>query len=449
MLFFLILCIDVVINSLYYNNKVNKQGKLMDKKIKVLIASTLVLIVILAGHVIFSEKDTGDFGQTEENGVEVMASADLHSTERKNQEDASKEETILQTETTAAEPEAPAPVTVHLIMIGDMLLHDVVQYTGEMPDGTYNYDHFFTHIREDVQHADVAVVNQEVIIGGASIGISGYPSFNCREEAGDALANAGFDVILHATNHTMDWGQKAIDHCMDFWDNTYPQITYLGINRTESDYENIYVYEKDGFKIAMLNYTYGLNGIALPSDRTYLVNLLEEDKIIRDLQTAEQIADFTIVYPHWGTEYVYEPDSSQRKWAQLFADYGADLVIGTHPHVIEPVEWVTGVSGNKTLVYYSLGNFISAQSAAPRMLGAMADVTLEKDSGGNAYIKDYGVVPVVTHRVLGCGEITTYKLKDYNDELASRSTIMTLDDSFSMNMLQGLCRQVFGNLYTE
>ncbi len=416
-------------------------------KIRVLLVSVIILIFILTGHEIAlknSEKTSETKGKTD---IEVMAkpkeqttTASFNSGQQKNTETETKPE---------SESQFRSPVQVKLVMIGDMLLHDVVQYTGEMPDGTYNYDHFFTHIKSDIQNADVAVVNQEVMIGGAEFGISGYPDFNCREEVGDALVNAGFDVVLHATNHSMDRGQKGIDNCMNFWDSRYPQIKYLGLNRTEADYHNIYVYEKDGFKIAMLNYTYGLNGIALPSDRPYLVNLLDEEKIKRDLQRAEEIADFTIVYPHWGTEYVYEPDSSQRRWAQLFADYGADLVLGAHPHVIEPVEWISGASGNQTLVYYSLGNFISAQQAAPRMLGAMAEITLEKDNNGKAFIKDYGVTPLVTHRVFGCGEITTYKLKDYNDELASRSTILAIDDTFSMSMLQNLCRQVFGDLYKE
>jgi Putative enzyme of poly-gamma-glutamate biosynthesis (capsule formation) len=412
-------------------------------KIRVLIASVIILILILTGHEIALRNS--------EKHLETKSRTDVEAMARPKEQITSDFESEGQEKTTQPEtqPEEVKPAQIKLIMIGDMLLHDVVQYTGEMPDGTYNYDHFFTHIKQDIQNADVAVVNQEVIIGGAEFGISGYPDFNCREEVGDALVKAGFDIILHATNHSMDRGQKGIDNCMNFWDSRYPEIKYLGLNRTQEDYENIYVYEKNGFKIAMLNYTYGLNGIALPSDRPYLVNLLNEEKIKRDLQKAEEIADFTIVYPHWGTEYVYEPDESQRRWAQLFADYGADLVLGAHPHVIEPVEWITGASGNQTLVYYSLGNFISAQQAAPRMLGAMAEITLEKDNDGKVFIKDYGVTPLVTHRVFGCGEITTYKLKDYNDELASRSTILTLDDTFSMSMLQNLCRQVFGDLYKE
>jgi poly-gamma-glutamate synthesis protein (capsule biosynthesis protein) len=143
---------------------------------------------------------------------------------------------------------------------------------------------------------------------------------------------------------------------------------------------------------------------------------------------------------------VYSPDKSQLKWAQLFADYGADLVIGTHPHVIEPVTYVTGVNGNQTLVYYSLGNFISAQSEAPRMLGAMADVTLQKDNDGTVSIASYGAIPLVTQRVFGSGAATTYKLNEYTEELAAANTICRVDTSFSIAMLNELWAQVFGDL---
>lgn len=416
----------------------------MKRIVKVLVVTIILLAAILAGYSVLSEKDVEKYEPIIEGG----GNPEDVQTESLPLQTAVQETEESQTEQTEmAEPETTAPVQVELMMVGDMLLHDAVQNTGLMPDGTYNYDHFFKHIKQEILQADVAVVNQEVIIGGAEFGIQTYPCFNCREEVGDALVKAGFDVVLHATNHAMDQGQRAADKCMDFWESRYPQITYLGIHRTREDYDRISIYEKDGFKIAMLNYTYGLNGISLPADRPYLVNLLDEEKIIRDLQLAEEQADFTIVYPHWGTEYVYEPDANQKKWAQLFADYGADLVIGTHPHVIEPVEWIEGVKGNKTLVYYSLGNFISGQHEAPRMLGAMAQVTLEKGANGEAYIAGYGVVPLVTHRVFGCGEICTYKLSDYNDELAAQNTIVSEDSSFSMSMMQELCSQVFGELY--
>lgn len=418
----------------------------MKKFLKISLFMVLLLVVLNIRGRILSNQDVVSGGSEFENtaqGQESEVEVAVRPTEEIT-------ETVTE-EPTTEEPTTPEDKTteVNLVMIGDMLLHDAVQNTGLMPDGTYNYDHLFAHVKQDIQAADVAVVNQEVIIGGADIGIQTYPCFNCREEVGTALVKAGFDVVLHATNHAMDQGEIGIQNCMAFWDQNYPQITYLGLNHTEESSRNIYVYEKDGFKIAMLNYTYGLNGIHLPAGKPYLVNLLDEKKIIEDLQKAEEIADFTIVSPHWGTEYQYTPDSSQEYWAQLFADYGADLVIGTHPHVIEPVEWVEGSGGNKTLVYYSIGNFVSAQSEAPRMLGVMAQVRLEKKEDGTVQIADYGVTPVVTHRRFGCGEMTTYKLSEYTEELAAQNTILQKDASFSIAFMENLCRQVFGDLYVS
>lgn len=358
--------------------------------------------------------------------------------------------TDLSTELPTELPTLPEEkeVTVSVVMIGDMLLHNSVQKTGKKEDGSYNYDHLFTYIKDNISSADIAVANQEVIIGGARFGIRDYPRFNCREEVGDALVNAGFDVILHGTNHAMDWGEEAVDACINFWEDSHPQIAYLGIHSTKEDSEEIYVYEKDGFKIAMLNYTYGTNGIKLPEDRKYLVDILDKEKVKADILKAEEMADFVIVYPHWGSEYVYEPSESQKIYAQLFADCGADLVIGTHPHVIQPVEWITGVNGNKTLVYYSLGNYISAQDAAPRMLGAMAEVEIKKDKEGNVWISDYGVVPLVTHFSWGTN-YTTYKLSQYTEQLVANNSILKYDETFSIDMMKNLCSQIFGELYIE
>jgi len=355
-------------------------------------------------------------------------------------------ETVPETE---PETEPFVPKTVNIRMIGDMLLHDAVSNSGKMVDGSYNYDHFFANVKADIEKADLAIVNQEVILGGIELGISGYPCFNAVYEVGDAIVKAGFDAVLHATNHTIDKGAKGVDNCIDFWRNKYPQMAVLGINKTLEDRNNIYVYEKDGIKIAVLNYTYGTNGIALPEGREYIVNLLDEEKVKADIIKAEEIADFTVVCPHWGSEYTHQETDEQKYWAQIFADNGVDLVIGAHPHVIEPVKWVTGALGNQMLVYYSLGNFISAQDKAPRMLGAMADVTIEKNEAGDTYIKEFGVIPLVTHRIFGTGATTTYKLSDYTEDLASKNTIKASDPTFSIQMMKDLCKQVFGDLYKE
>ena len=347
--------------------------------------------------------------------------------------------------------EEQQPISIDIIMVGDILLHDRVNESGLMEDGTYNYDHMFAQVKDDISEADIAIVNQEVILGGRDMGLSGYPAFNGAFEVGDSLVDAGFDVVLHATNHALDKSKKGLFSCLSFWEENYPEIGVLGIHDTETDAEEIYVKEVEGIKIAVLNYTYGTNGIALPSDMPYAVDMWDEDAIKADVELAKTMADFIIVCPHWGTEYVFEETKDQQKKAQFLADLGVNLVIGTHPHVVEPVKWVEGVNGNDTLVYYSIGNFINATSgdhtgAAARMLGAMAKVTLTTD-GEDVWIEKYGVEPLVTHLVEGSGKITTYRLEDYTPELEALNEMEKQDSSFSIEYCEQICIDVFGDLY--
>ena len=351
------------------------------------------------------------------------------------------------------EPEVFIEPEIDLLMVGDVLLHDNVQNSGKLPDGTYDYDHLFAQVKDDIEKADLAIVNQEIILGGTEIGLSGYPTFNGPYEVADSLVNAGFDVILHATNHTLDKGKKGLQNCMNYWKDNYDQVAVLGVFDSQDSYDNdIYIYEEDGLKIAILNYTYGTNGLPLPSDMPYAVALLEEEKVVSDLKKAEQLADFTVVCPHWGTEYQHKQSKEQEKWANLFLKYGVDLVIGTHPHYIQPVEMLTGENGEEMLVYYSLGNFInstneSGRGTADRMIGGMAKVTVAKTENGNAYIKTYGVEPLVTQLLYGKQEITTYKLSDYTEELASENRIIDKDRMFNLQFCKELCKEVFGELY--
>ena len=344
---------------------------------------------------------------------------------------------------------------VSRVMVGDILMHTKVYESGLMEDGSYDYDHMFAQVREDIEAADIALVNQEVILGGRELGLSGYPAFNAAYEVGDSLVNAGFDVILHATNHALDKGKKGLLNCIHFWEECYPDIAVLGIHESQEDAQEIYVQEVNGIRLAILNYTYGTNGISLPKDMPYAVELWDEKQITEDVTRAKEMADFVIVCPHWGTEYVLEETADQRKKAQFLADLGVDLVIGTHPHVVEPVKWVTGTAGNETLVYYSIGNFINATSGtgtgkAARMLGAMAEVTITMDDETQkAYISQYGIEPLVTHNVSGSGQITTYKLEDYTEELAAENEMIYQDSAFSIAYCESICSEVFGDLYME
>ena len=369
--------------------------------------------------------------------------------------DGSGAEAVSVTEETEPEELVYEGPEISIIMVGDMLMHTPVEKSALQEDGTYSYDAIFANTVSKIQAADLAIVNEEVIIGGEKLGISGYPAFNAPFELGDDLVEAGFDVICHGTNHALDQGKKGLKNCLTFWEENYPEIPVLGIHDSKEDQDEIYIYEQDGVKIAILNFTYGTNAIALPSDMPFAVDLLEEEKVVSAIAKAEELADFTIVCPHWGTEYELGTTSQQKKWCNIFMENGVDLVLGTHPHVIEPVEMlVDEATGHSMLVYYSLGNFVnwtsgSGEGIANRMVGGMSEVTLGMDENGEVFIMDYGVEPVVCHLTEGTNGVTVYFLEDYSTALAGQNEIVKQDADFSYAYCVNLCDQVWGDLWRK
>lgn len=353
-----------------------------------------------------------------------------------------------ETGTLPEEPEGPETLT--LVAAGDVLLHMHLQNSGLQEDGSYDYSHLFAHTKDLIAQADLAVVNQEVILGGKELGLSGYPRFNGAFEVGDAVAEAGFDIVLHANNHALDKDAEGLLNCLEFWRTSHPEIAVLGIHDSQEDQDNsVYFYPWGDYTIAFLNYTYGTNGIKMPEP--YMVDLLKEDKVRADLQKANEQADFIVVLPHWGVEYALTPNDEQRKWVQFFLENGVDLVIGAHPHVIEPVEWVEDDQGNRMLVYYSLGNYVHFTSSAgsgvsKRSVGALAQVTLAVEDG-RVVISDYGVTPLVMHLVRGTGAPTVYPLSEYTEELAKVNDMKRKDSAFSLAFCKKLCQEVFADLY--
>lgn len=340
---------------------------------------------------------------------------------------------------------------VTLLAVGDNLIHSEVIQSGKQADGSYNFDHLYSNLKQDITNADIAVINQETILGGDDFPYSGYPNFNSPYEIGEAVADVGFDVILHATNHTMDMGEKGIHNTLSFWAR-YPDIKVLGINESEEQQNEVPIIEKNGIKIAMLNYTYGLNGYRLPKNKPFLVNLLDNGRMTEDIKKAKDQADFVIVFPHWGTEYVYEATDMQKKLTSLFYELGADLVIGSHPHVIEPVEWFEDRPEHKMLAFYSLGNFMSYQKEAPRMLGGMAKLTITKDEKGT-YISEAGITPIITHFEHGIADFNygIFKLSDYTPKQAmshgvshiAKQGALTYEDTYE------LAKTVLGSWFVE
>ncbi len=361
-------------------------------------------------------------------------------------------------------PDVPAEMSnsVNIIMVGDILLHTPVEEAAKNDvTGKYDFDFIFDHSRQKISSADIAIVNQEVIIGGEELGVSGYPAFNAPYEIGDALYDAGFDVVCHATNHALDKGKKGIVNCLGYWRNNHPGMLVTGIYDNEKDAaaESIPVIERNGIKVAILNYTYGTNGISAPKDMPYAVSMLDKGRVITQLDLAEQIADFTIVCPHWGTEYNLGISNDQKKWMNIFREHGADVVIGTHPHVIEPMafyedEDTTKISNNHgngdMPVFYSLGNFVNWTSGkgsgvANRMVGGMADITISRKADGEVSVDSFAVRNYVCHVGSGDENVTVYPLEQYTPELAAQNEIKKQDSSFSREYCDSLIQIIYGS----
>ena len=438
------------------------------KKEKLKYQRNILFFVFASGFLLTACGESDEAGSAAKPQVKISVETETNSTENSDtatidEKTEAAGESIEETDTGESFREEPE---ITLIMTGDILLHTPVAESGLQEDGNYNFSAVFAHTKEQIESADLAIVNQEVILGGAELGISGYPAFNAPFELGDALADTGFDVILHATNHALDKGAKGITNCLGFWEESHPELAVLGIHDSAQDQEEIYIYEKDGMKIAVLNYTYGTNGISMPDGMEYAVDMLEKERIEEDLQRADELADFTVVCPHWGTEYRLTQDAYQEQMARFFWENGADLVLGTHPHVIEPVVWLgengseicdleeqdgvlTGTdTGDGMLVYYSLGNFVNWTSGtgdgvADRMVGGMARITLGRNEKGKVYIKQYGIEPVICHVEEGINGVTVYPAAEYTEELAGKNAIRLQDGNFSLQYCKELLEQVW------
>lgn len=318
------------------------------------------------------------------------------------------------------ETTAPQDTKATIVAVGDNLIHNTLIAAGEMEDGTRNYNSFYENIKQYIEPADLAIINQETMLGGDVKEYSGYPMFNTPWEVGEAAINAGFDVFTCATNHTMDVGSAGVEKECEFFAN-HPEVLHTGTYANTEDYNAIAYKEVNGIKFAFLNYTYGTNGISVPNDKKYLVKMLTEENVRKDIPEARKNADVVIVFPHWGTENSHDVSEQQKKYCKIFMELGVDIVIGTHPHVLQPVEWITDdATGKKMLVYYSIGNFISHQVNLNQMCGGMAEITVEKKNG-EISITNAKLSPVIDYYSKSGSKykFSVYKLKDYTSEIAN------------------------------
>ena len=353
-------------------------------------------------------------------------------------------------ETTTAETTEETTLAsskVTMVAVGDNLIHNTLVAAGEKEDGTLDYNSFYENIKSDIAAADIAVINQETMLGGSAFPYAGYPCFNTPWEVGDAAIAAGFDIFTCATNHTMDVGFAGIEQECKYF-SQHPEVLHIGTYTSEADHNQIAYYESNGIKFALLNYTYGTNGISLPEGKEWCTNMMDKEKITADVTEARQNADVVIVFPHWGTENSTSVSDYQRDYVQLFMQLGVDIVIGTHPHVLQTVEWVTDeASGRKMLVYYSLGNFISHQTSLNQLCGGMAQITIEKNNG-EISITNAKLMPVCCWYSSSNGKykFSVYRISDYTEELGNSHKQSGATPSYFKSYAEDIIPEEFLNL---
>lgn len=326
-----------------------------------------------------------------------------HNKSIKKLEQAGKEETTA--DQTAEEEEISNYVT--FLALGQNLMNDSVINSGKQEDGSYNYDYIFNGITGYLQEADLSALCQGSVIGGNSLGISGYPQFNAPEELCDAVANAGIDTVAMANVRVNNLGSAAVSTCLSVWHSKAPEVQVLGIH--DSAEENHYtIIEKNGLKIAFLDYTAVIN-TAISNEEAYKIDFFGNysggsadlqtlsDATKADLDAAAKASDFVVVFASWGLEDTHKISATQERFAKQLTEAGADLIIGNRPNYLQKVEWVTADNGNRALCFYSLGNLISSETTPDALLGGIAKVGIKVENGLTVIDEENtGLIPVVT-----------------------------------------------------
>lgn len=355
----------------------------------------------------------------------------------------------VQADTEVVTEEVFKPTSAKLVAVGDNLMHRSCTLSAKNADGTYDFTKHFANMADIFKAADLAVISQDTVLGGIELGATSTETgiFNTAVELADGMADAGINVVLAANNHIMDEGSAGLNTMMSYFSTKYPNITLLGVNNSrEAKDEPVYV-ETNNIKIAMINYSYGSNQTADLDASPYLLNQYDEDWLSDILKQAREEADFIIAFPFWGEQNSMDYTQEQERQAQFLSDNGVDLIIGSYPHVVEPVKWITAENGDRTLVYYSLGNFQSIQNTVENMLGGQANITISKEEDGT-HISDYSLDFVVTHYEQRESSeyydiVTTYPLADYTSDLAARHGMsVSGNEEFDLASLQGLSSQI-------
>ena len=316
------------------------------------------------------------------------------------------------------------PARVSFACFGDLIAHEQIRNHAEDHAGG-NYDFIFENVKDKINKVDIAVLTQETPLTKEENAFSGYPFFNSPAALASAEEKAGIDIVACATNHMLDQGAKGLLDTLDIYKDT--ELLPLGIHESSEDIAaGVCIREGSGIRIAFCDFCYGSNRY-IGEDAAGCIETLKDEKRVRAcLKYAGENADATVVFVHWGDEYKSAISSEQEDWTRIFKEEGADVVIGSHPHVLQPYEMKDGM-----LIYYSLGNFVTGQDRPERVLGGMAWFDIVK-RGDDISVEAYGLEPLICHQERR-GIYTAYLLRDYTDELAGEHRLdISIADMWKM-----------------
>jgi poly-gamma-glutamate capsule biosynthesis protein CapA/YwtB (metallophosphatase superfamily) len=282
-----------------------------------------------------------------------------------------------------------------IAVVGDLMCHSVQYNYSKVSKDSFDFRPVYRYVKDITSSVDLALGNLETVTAGREEGYSGYPFFNSPDEFINALSDAGFDLLITSNNHSLDKGETGVLRTIE--QISQNNMGYIGTFRSQRDRDSIRIFNVNGIKLAFLSYSYGTNGIPIPQDKDYIVNIIDTLLIKRDITSAKLLKpDIIIVYYHFGVEYKRNPSSFQKTIVSKTIDYGADIILGGHPHVIQPAEYFKSVSSNldSVFVIYSMGNFISNQRWRYSDTGLILVMNFSKNnSTGEVSLKDVSFTP--------------------------------------------------------
>ena len=306
------------------------------------------------------------------------------------------------TENSNTEESTDSDTTFNLTAIGDIMCHNtqyMAAYNSET--GEYDFSYVFDDISYYIKNSNITVANLETTFAGSDKGYSNYPRFNTPDALASNLKKLGVDVVSTAGNHSLDYGFDGLSRTIDVLDSA--DISHVGTYKTQEERDTIlYKYVK-GIKIAFLNYAYGTNGISIPSDKTFCINIIDQNLIKSDIEKAKsEGADIIIASMHWGTEYSTTPNDTQNQLADFLFQNGVNIILGTHPHVLQKMEkrTVTLEDGSTQdgFIIYSLGNFISDQNAANTRSSIILDLQITKHTDSTVTVDNINYIPIYMYK---------------------------------------------------